>query len=208
VKTDYDTENRTYEIQKPKTNQTTEKTEISVRFGMIRFGFRFMVKKCPHLPEAVVTAKRPIFYLDYMKIVFMKIIENQREHIISQVVAIEGIHHLLDPKHYRSLHLSPCIIHIILIFFLQLDSLHNQIIKRVCQKKTKTNIHKVARAVTTAAQLLSWRFLLKRSSHYSEFLMAIAPESNGQCSGACLWSSAIVASLLALLQSCSSYCSD
>jgi hypothetical protein len=34
--------------------------------------------------------------------------------------------------------------------------------------------------VTTAAQLLSWRFLLKSLSHYSEFLMAIAPESNGQ----------------------------
>jgi hypothetical protein len=37
VKTDYDTENRTFEIQKPKPNRTTEKTEISVRFGTIRF---------------------------------------------------------------------------------------------------------------------------------------------------------------------------
>jgi hypothetical protein len=46
VKTDYDTENRASEIQKPKPklNRTTEKTEISVRFG-----FRFMVKKCPPL---------------------------------------------------------------------------------------------------------------------------------------------------------------
>jgi hypothetical protein len=49
VKTDYDTENRTSEIQKPKPNRTTEKTEISVRFGTVRFGFRFMVKKCPPL---------------------------------------------------------------------------------------------------------------------------------------------------------------
>jgi hypothetical protein len=50
VKTDYDTENRTFEIQKPKPNRNTEKTEISVRFGKVRFGFRFMVKKCPPLP--------------------------------------------------------------------------------------------------------------------------------------------------------------
>jgi hypothetical protein len=49
VKTDYDTENRTSKIQKPKPNRTTEKTEISVRFGTVRFGFRFMVKKCPPL---------------------------------------------------------------------------------------------------------------------------------------------------------------
>jgi hypothetical protein len=49
VKTDYDTENRTSEIQKPKPNRTTEKTEISVRFGTVRFGFRYMVKKCPPL---------------------------------------------------------------------------------------------------------------------------------------------------------------
>jgi hypothetical protein len=37
AKTDYDTENRTSEIQKPKPNRTTEKTEISVRFGTVRF---------------------------------------------------------------------------------------------------------------------------------------------------------------------------
>jgi hypothetical protein len=49
VKTDYDTENQTFEIQKPKPNRTTEKTEISVRFGTVRFDFRFMVKKCPPL---------------------------------------------------------------------------------------------------------------------------------------------------------------
>jgi hypothetical protein len=44
VKTDYDTENRTFEIQKPKPNRTTEKIEI-------RFGFRFLVKMCPPLGE-------------------------------------------------------------------------------------------------------------------------------------------------------------
>jgi hypothetical protein len=53
VKTDYDTENRTSEIQKPKPNRTTEKTEISVRFGTVRFGFRFMVKKCPPLFQTI-----------------------------------------------------------------------------------------------------------------------------------------------------------
>jgi hypothetical protein len=37
VKTDYDTENRTFEIQKPKPNRTIKKTEISVRFGTVRF---------------------------------------------------------------------------------------------------------------------------------------------------------------------------
>jgi hypothetical protein len=37
VKTDYDTKNRTFEIQKPKPNRTTEKTEILVRFGTVRF---------------------------------------------------------------------------------------------------------------------------------------------------------------------------
>jgi hypothetical protein len=48
-KTDYDTENRTSYIQKPKPNRTTKKTKISVRFGTVRFDFRFMVKKCPPL---------------------------------------------------------------------------------------------------------------------------------------------------------------
>jgi hypothetical protein len=37
MKTDYDTENQTFEIQKPKPNRTTEKTEISVRYGSVRF---------------------------------------------------------------------------------------------------------------------------------------------------------------------------
>jgi hypothetical protein len=37
VKTNYDTENQIFEIQKPKPNRTTEKTEISVRFGTVRF---------------------------------------------------------------------------------------------------------------------------------------------------------------------------
>jgi hypothetical protein len=52
VKTDYDTENQTFEIQKPKPNRTTEKPKFrfgSGRFGTVRFGFRFMVKKCPPL---------------------------------------------------------------------------------------------------------------------------------------------------------------
>jgi hypothetical protein len=54
VKTDYDTENRIFEIQKPKPNRTTEKIEISVRFDTVRFGFRFIVKKCPPLSIVVV----------------------------------------------------------------------------------------------------------------------------------------------------------
>ena len=37
MKTDYDTENRTFEIQKPKPNRTTKKTEILVRYGSVRF---------------------------------------------------------------------------------------------------------------------------------------------------------------------------
>jgi hypothetical protein len=53
VKTDYDTENRIFEIQKPKLNRTTEKKSNfrfgSVRYGTVRFGFQFMVKKCPPL---------------------------------------------------------------------------------------------------------------------------------------------------------------
>jgi hypothetical protein len=39
VKTDYDTENRTSEIQKPKPNRTTEKPKF--RFGSVRFGSDF-----------------------------------------------------------------------------------------------------------------------------------------------------------------------
>jgi hypothetical protein len=54
VKTDYDTENQTFEIQKPKPNRNTEKPEISVRFGTVRFGFRFLVKMCPPLKEIML----------------------------------------------------------------------------------------------------------------------------------------------------------
>jgi hypothetical protein len=56
VKTDYDTENRTSEIQKLKPNRTTEKTEISVRFG-----FRFMVKKCPPLALCMSPPRAPLW---------------------------------------------------------------------------------------------------------------------------------------------------
>jgi hypothetical protein len=61
VKTDYDTENRTSEIQKLKPNRTTEKTEISDRFGTVRFGFRFMVKKVPTPMEEPDLWEDPVF---------------------------------------------------------------------------------------------------------------------------------------------------
>jgi hypothetical protein len=37
---------------KTETEPNYQKTEISVRFGTVRFGFRFMVKMCPPLRAA------------------------------------------------------------------------------------------------------------------------------------------------------------
>jgi hypothetical protein len=46
AKTETDTDNRDLQKSKPIPNRKTEKTDNSVRFGAVRFGDRFSVKKC------------------------------------------------------------------------------------------------------------------------------------------------------------------
>jgi hypothetical protein len=74
-----------------------------------------------------------------MRIVLVKTIQNQQEHIIGWVVTIVRIHLFLDPEPFGSLHLPPHVIPMILRFFPQLDSLYNQILKKAGQKKDEPN---------------------------------------------------------------------
>lgn len=46
-KTEAEPVNRTVRKPKPNPQPKTEQTEISVRFGSVRFGLRFSAKKCP-----------------------------------------------------------------------------------------------------------------------------------------------------------------
>jgi hypothetical protein len=81
------------------------------------------------------TAKRLIFQPASIKIDLLKTIRNQQKHIIGQVVAIVAIRPFLDPEPYGYLHLPPHVIPTILRFSSQLDSPHNQILRKTCQKK-------------------------------------------------------------------------
>lgn len=74
-----------------------------------------------------------------MKIVLLKTVQNQREYKIGRVVIIVRIHHFLNPKPSGLFHLSSYIIPMILILSLQLDSPHNQILKKTHQNITETN---------------------------------------------------------------------
>lgn len=56
--TEAETEHENSETQKPKPKSKTEKTNISVQFGSVQFGFRFSVKSaqvestCPSYPHS------------------------------------------------------------------------------------------------------------------------------------------------------------
>jgi hypothetical protein len=62
------------------------------------------------------TAKCPAFQPAFMRITLVKIVSNQREHIIGGVVAIVGNRHFLHPKPYGLSYLPPYIISTILRF--------------------------------------------------------------------------------------------
>jgi hypothetical protein len=81
------------------------------------------------------TTKRPAFQTASIKIALVKIVQNQHEHRIGRVVMIVGIRRFLDPETFAPLNFSLHVMPTILIFFLQSDSLHSQILRKVDQKK-------------------------------------------------------------------------
>jgi hypothetical protein len=85
------------------------------------------------------TAKRSVFHPASIKFVGGKNHPNQHKHIIGWVVVIVGIRHFLDSEPYEQFYLPPHVIVIILIFSPQPDSPHNQIFRKVGQKKAEPN---------------------------------------------------------------------
>jgi hypothetical protein len=108
-------------------------------------------KSCCRSPNA------PAFQPASIKIVLVKTIQNQHEHKIGRIVIIVGICWFLDPEPFRPLHLPPHVIHTILRFFPQPDSLHSQIFRKAGQKKAEPNTPKRGH---------SWR-ALSHSQHRS-----------------------------------------
>jgi hypothetical protein len=64
-----------------------------------------------------LSTKRTTLQPASMRITLEKTVENQCEHKIDRVVAIIGIRHFLEHKHYGSFHLLPHVILIMLVFF-------------------------------------------------------------------------------------------
>jgi hypothetical protein len=65
-----------------------------------------------------------------IRITLVKTVRNQREHKIDRVVAIVRNRHFLHPKPYGLFYLSANVISTILIFYLQPDSPHSQILRK------------------------------------------------------------------------------
>jgi hypothetical protein len=84
-------------------------------------------------------AKRPSFSASFYKNALVKTVQNQHEHKIGRIITIVGICCFLDPEHFGPLHLPPHVIHTILRFFPQPDSLHSQILRKAGQKKAEPN---------------------------------------------------------------------
>lgn len=76
------------------------------------------------------------FQLVSIKIVLIKTIQNQHEHIIGWVVTTVIIRCFLDREPFRPLHLPP---HVILWY---LDSSHSQILRKAGKKKLNQTGHK------------------------------------------------------------------
>jgi hypothetical protein len=96
--------------------------------------FQLLVtKSCCRSPNA------PAFQPASIRIALVKTVKNQHKHKIGRIVMIVGICCFLDPESFRPLHLAPHVIHIILKFFSQSDSLHSQILRKAGQKKAEPN---------------------------------------------------------------------
>jgi hypothetical protein len=89
-----------------------------------------------------------------IRIALVKTVQNQHEHKIGRIVMIVGICCFLDPGPFGPLHLPPHVIHIILKFFSQPDSLHSQILRKAGQKKAEPN-----RPLVVYATILNWKEL-------------------------------------------------
>jgi hypothetical protein len=85
------------------------------------------------------SSNAPVFQPVSIKITSVKTVQNQHEHKIGRIVMIVGICWFIDPEPFGPLHLPPHVIHTILRFFLQPDSLHSQIFRKAGQKKAEPN---------------------------------------------------------------------
>jgi hypothetical protein len=128
------------------THTHTHKAPVCLGFFQL-----LATKSCCRSPNA------PAFQPASIKIVLVKTIQNQHEHKIGRIVIIVGICWFLDPEPFRPLHLPPHVIHTILRFFPQPDSLHSQIFRKAGQKKAEPNTPKRGH---------SWR-ALSHSQHRS-----------------------------------------
>jgi hypothetical protein len=81
--------------------------------------------------------KAPAFQPASIRIILVKIVQNQYEHRICRVITIIGIHRFLDPEPFGPLHLPP---HLIPTIFR--DSSHSQILRKAGQKKAEPNRHR------------------------------------------------------------------
>jgi hypothetical protein len=96
--------------------------------------FQLLVtKSCCRSPNA------PTFQPASIKIDLVKTVQNQHKHKIGRIVMIVEICCFLDLEPFRPLHLPPHVIHTILIFFLQPDSLHSQILRKSWSEKAEPN---------------------------------------------------------------------
>jgi hypothetical protein len=64
------------------------------------------------------TIKHSTFQSDFVRIILMKTVQNQREHRIGRVVAIITIRQFLHPKPYERIYLLSHVIHAIIRFSL------------------------------------------------------------------------------------------
>jgi hypothetical protein len=73
---------------------------------------------------------------------------------------IVGICWFLDPEPFGPLHLPPHVIHTILRFFPQPDSLHSQIFRKAGQKKAEPNSPTLINAIRSSHYILSVPLIL------------------------------------------------
>lgn len=81
------------------------------------------------------TTKHPSFQSASMKIAVVKTVQNQREPMISRVIAIVVNHHFLHPKPHGLFYIPPHVISMIPRFFRQPNSPQNQILRKAPQNK-------------------------------------------------------------------------
>jgi hypothetical protein len=114
-------------------------------FMMYRYNCLFIAPVCLGFFQLLATKiccrspNAPAFQPASIRIALVKTVQNQHEQKIGRIVMIVGICCFLDPEPFRPLHLPPHVIHTILRFFSQPDSLYSQILRKAGQKKVEPN---------------------------------------------------------------------